>query len=177
MIQAPLQLRDYWVDFIQTQTNKDYDPKSPADLDLESITAEANVKQWPIDQSEESGTVWAVDLVIEQKIPHGKNIPYAFKLDLSGFVAVHPSLSGEKLENVIQVNGPALLFGVAREIIRAATGRGPFAPVLIPSTNFLARLPGSPKEGPGAKELTTKRKSPTNSTKKTAKKKAGTKRS
>jgi preprotein translocase subunit SecB len=51
-----------------------------------------------------------------------------------------------KLQRAMHANGPAMLFGAAREIIRAATGRGPWSAVIIPSTNFLVGLP--PLEAP-----------------------------
>jgi len=70
----------------------------------------------------------------------------------------------------MHANGPAMLFGAAREIIRAATGRGPWPAVIIPSTNFLADLPPleapakAPGEAPGeapapAKKVTAKQAS------------------
>jgi preprotein translocase subunit SecB len=50
----------------------------------------------------------------------------------------------------MHANGPAMLFGAAREIIRAATGRGPWSAVIIPATNFLTDLP--PLEVPAKHE-------------------------
>lgn len=62
-----------------------------------------------------------------------------------GFAPVQLIHDG-KLQRAMHANGPAMLFGAAREIIRAATGRGPWSAVIIPSTNFLVGLP--PLEAP-----------------------------
>ncbi len=163
MIQAPLQLQDYWVDFIQVRTNPDFDPKAAADLDLETLDVQSDVAPIPIENVEKIGTAWMVTLAIRQTIPDKRNIPYEFSLDIAGVVAVHPSYTGEKLANVIQVNGPSMLFGAAREILRAATGRGPYPPVIIPSTNFFQRLPQKPEpaaeEKPPVKKAAAKKKS------------------
>jgi len=145
MKQAPLQLQDYWVDFIQVRANTQYDPLVPPDLDLGSIEIKADVWQHLTELDETRGTSWFVRLQIHQAIPEGLNIPYEFALDITGSIAVHPSFTGEQLERSIEVNGPSMLFGAAREIIRAATGRGPHAPIIIPSANFFQRLPTSEK--------------------------------
>ena len=79
-------------------------------------------------------------------IPEGVNLPYSFALHMHGFVLPSPHLEGAMLKRTVHANGPAILFGAAREIIRAATGRGPWPAVIIPSTNFLTGLP--PLEAP-----------------------------
>jgi preprotein translocase subunit SecB len=141
MILAPLQLSDYWLDSVSVRTNSNFDPKREADLEVDSIKVKSDVKLLKSDNQAEAGTVWMVFLEIRQSLPEGKNIPYEFSLEMCGIVAAHPSLTDEKRERAVQVNGPSMLFGAAREILRAATGRGPYAPVIIPSTNFFQRLP------------------------------------
>lgn len=53
-----------------------------------------------------------------------------------GYVLAQPGFPKEKMQRAVEINGPSMLFGAAREILRAATGRGPYGPVLIPSTSF-----------------------------------------
>jgi len=79
-----------------------------------------------------------------------------------------PVFKEARLKEVVAANAPAMLFGAAREIIRAATGRGPFPPVIIPSTHFLEPKP------PGEKAL--KKKSAKKTGKKKTAKKAGQKK-
>lgn len=173
MILAPLQLRDYWLDTIYVRTNREYSADCPSDLEIDFIEVTSDVKPLKSENTDEIGTVWMVFLSIRQSIPEGKNIPYEFSLEMCGIVAAHPSLTGEKLERAVQVNGPSMLFGSAREILRAATGRGPHAPVIIPSTNFFQRLPLA-DSSPSDKRKETK--SPTATKKTTAKPKAAHKK-
>ena len=173
MIQAPLQLRDYWVDFIQVKANHVFKHQLAPDFDISTIELLSDVKPLEVENPKESGTAWMVNLRIQQKIPKGKNIPYEFALDITGVVAAHPSLDGEKLERAIEVNGPSMLFGAAREILRDATGRGPYAPVIIPSTNFFQRLSeweSDTQKLPASKKTT--KKTARKTAKKTTKKKS-----
>ena len=153
MKQAPLQLLDYWVDYIQVRTNQNFDPAKPEELEIASIELQSKVVQIKHDKSEETGTDWLVSLRIEQPLSENQNIPYSYTLQIEGLVTVHPKFQGSELERQIQVNGPSMLFGSAREIIRAETGRGRFAPIIIPSTNFFQRLP--PKPAPELNDQTT----------------------
>ena len=65
-------------------------------------------------------------------------IPYTFSVILQGIVLALPGdPEGERLERAVKANAPAMLFGAAREMIRALTNRGPHRAIIIPSINFL----------------------------------------
>ncbi|MCC5790412.1 MAG: protein-export chaperone SecB [Opitutales bacterium] len=148
MIPSLFQLLDYWVDFIQVKANPQYDSQNDPQMDFDSIQVNHDVQRFPPpkDMPEENGSLWSVEIQIEQELKTGKNIPYTFSLEMRGIIAVHPSIEKDKLDQQIQVNGPTLLFGAAREIIRAATGRGKFGPVVIPSTRFMGKASDSPTD-------------------------------
>jgi preprotein translocase subunit SecB len=166
MTQAPLQLLDYWAIKTHVDAQPDFEPESPTEIPLQSLDVSSKVKQLKKEAGSKDGTTWLIDLQIEQKPSEGANIPYLFNLHLQGIVTAHPGLKGDTLQRAIHANGPALLFGAGREIIRATTSRGPYQPVIIPATNFLTDLPA-----PKAKKAT--KKSP----KKKAAKKAAKKSS
>lgn len=164
---APLQLADYFLTDLTLQANPDFDSSKPADDPVETLVV---VPRYSQSESEEGlDTKWLVILEISQTIPDGANLPYAFTLRIQGTVIVSSHLVGNKLQRAIHANGPAMLFGAAREIIRAATGRGPWPAVIIPSTNFLVGLP--PLEMPPSDPKTPAPK------KKSAAKKSAAKRS
>lgn len=164
---APLQLLDYFLTELSLKANPNYDSsKPPADC-VESLTV---IPQCACSKEMgDQGTEWIVSLEISQTIPDGVNLPYAFTLRIQGTVAVSPHLSGSLLQRSIHANGPAMLFGAAREIIRAATGRGPWASVIIPSTNFLANLPPLPVVPSPTRESTAPKKTKAARAKKAAK--------
>jgi len=151
MTQSPLQLLDYWAIKIHVDAQADFDPDSTTEIPIQSLEVTPKVRALPQKGDNDNGTTWHIDLHINLKPSEGANIPYLFALHLQGIVSAHPGLKGETLQRAIHANGPALLFGAGREIIRAATGRGPYAPVIIPSTNFLTDLP-APKAKKAAKK-------------------------
>lgn len=136
---APLQLADYFLTDLSLQANPDFDSSKPADDPVETMVVVPSYSQSASEEGQD--TRWLVILEISQTIPDGANLPYAFNLRIQGTVIASPHLSGVKLQRAMHANGPAMLFGAAREIIRAGTGRGPWPAVIIPSTNFLVGLP------------------------------------
>lgn len=144
---APLQLLDYWANSLRMEACPEFDSGSETQLDFESITVHHGVKQIESPDPETNGTRWIVGLSIEQAPCESANIPYTFAVSLQGVVLALPGgPTGERLERAIKANGPAMLFGAAREMIRAATGRGPHSAVIIPSTNFLPAAPPPAEE-------------------------------
>ncbi len=130
---APLQLSDYFVHSIHVDAMPDYDVNKPADLDIEALTVEKKCTP----QDSDGGRRYGIDLVIKQTEIEGKNLPYTYELRMFGLIDVIPdNLDEERMQRLVEINGPSMLFGAAREILRAATGRGPYGPLLIPSTTF-----------------------------------------
>ena len=136
---APLQLLDYFLTELSLKANPDFDGSKPAADCVDSLTVTPQYTSTK--DLGEQGSEWLVSLEIAQTIPEGANLPYAFTLRIQGTVAASPHLTGVRLQRAMHANGPAMLFGAAREIIRAATGRGPWPSVIIPATNFLTGLP------------------------------------
>lgn len=160
---APLQLTDYFITSLNLEANPAFDPGQTSEAKLETLSVHHEVQA--IENKDLEGTEWEVSLRIEQDIPEKHNIPYKFSLQIQGVIFAYPSIPKDRLERAVRANGPAMLFGAAREVIRAATGRGPWPPVIIPSTNFLTGLP--PLE---PKKKTTAPKKAKKTSKKAAKK-------
>lgn len=171
---APLQLTDYFITKLNLEANPDYDLEGKVTADLDTIDVTHNIEHF--ESVDNGGSKWRVIMVIKQIIPKGRNIPYKFELELQGEIFAFPIFKEDRLATVVNANAPAMLFGAAREIIRAATGRGPFPAVVIPSTNF---LPAPQKKTTkkttakkAAKKQTAARKAATKKVAKTSKKKA-----
>ena len=141
---APLQLTDYFLTHLSLESNPEFNSATPADDPVETLKVVPGCDL--SDEKGEQGTEWLVSLEIDQTIPDGANLPYAFSLQIYGFVLASPHIEFAKLKRIVHANGPAMLFGAAREIIRSATGLGRWPAVIIPSTNFLTGLP--PLEAP-----------------------------
>ena len=149
MKQAPLQLIDYWSTYLHVEANPDYDPEQAQPVPLDSLDVNAVVSPGaPLSDPEKQGTEWELQLTIEQTLCEEIQLPYFFKLVMQGALRASPNIPEERLERAVRANGPTMLFGAAREVLRASTSRGPFRPVFLPSTNFLSELPPLvPQEG------------------------------
>jgi len=141
MKQAPLQLIDYHASKLQVVANDNFNSSNPVDSGCDSIKVDLDVTLIEVDL-QDKGSVWQIKLNISQK-SKATDIPYHFAILVTGLILAHPTLPEDRLETIIKANGTALLFGVAREMIRNTTAMGPYEPVILPSTNF---LPADPKK-------------------------------
>jgi preprotein translocase subunit SecB len=129
---APLQLTDYFVLSIHVEALADYNAGKEQDLDVANLQVTENCAP----AGEDKPNRFLVDLIIKQEALESKNLPYSYELHMIGFIEVSPNFPEDRVQRAVETNGPSMLFGAAREILRAATGRGPYGPVLIPSTTF-----------------------------------------
>ena len=153
---APLQLTDYFVLSIHVEALADYDAGKEQDLDVANLQVTENC----VPAGEDKPNRFLIDLVIKQEALEGKNLPYSYELHMIGFIEVSPNFPEDRVQRAVETNGPSMLFGAAREILRAATGRGPYGPVLIPSTTFFkpTDVPAPPL--PSSPTIKTPRKRP-----------------
>jgi len=155
---APLQLTDYFVLSIHVEALADHDPGKEQDLDVANLQVTENC----VPAGEDKPHRFLIDLIIKQEALEGKNLPYSYELHMIGFIEVSPNLPEDRVQRAVETNGPSMLFGAAREILRAATGRGPYGPLLIPSTTFFkqADVPASEATAQPATKVARKRPSP-----------------
>jgi|688.fasta_scaffold37775_6 preprotein translocase subunit SecB len=149
---APLQLTDYFVTSFRVEAAPGFDPSRETDLDIESLRIEKTCLQ----VGEEKDHTFSLVMSISQDLVPGKNLPYSYEIQLVGTISAHPDFPKDMLRRAVEVNGPSMLFGSAREILRAATGRGPYGQLLIPSTTFFK--PANPPAKKAAKKVTGKKK-------------------
>jgi preprotein translocase subunit SecB len=81
---------------------------------------------------------WRCELTIKSKLDPKLYYPYAFVITYVGLFRVSEKFPSERVELLVQTNGPALLYSAAREMLTSLTGRGMFPVVLLPSVTFLS---------------------------------------
>ena len=62
---------------------------------------------------------------------------YLIDLEVIGFFDVHCEYPEEKVKTLVSVNGPAVLYGSAREMVSNLTARGPHEMVDLPTVSFI----------------------------------------
>jgi preprotein translocase subunit SecB len=147
---SPLELLSYYIESLRFDTMSDF----PADVappqlrceDIEWDLAKANL--------EESTCAYRLSL---QLPPRDNCFPYTFEIVVVGRFRVDArQFQGEAAERLTDTNGPAVLFGAAREAIASVTGRGPYPPLCLPSITFYG-MQGGLKDEAGAKAISPER--------------------
>jgi preprotein translocase subunit SecB len=133
MRSSPLQLLRYFVEEISCTSNPSYDVEKDIEVLPDQFRVDTNVTP-PGDN--ELGS-WTVQLLIRQQIGSNQNFPYEFTLSMIGFFICTKNLPDSwSQEYFVRINGSSLLYGVAREIIRATTARGPWSDLIVPTLSF-----------------------------------------
>ena len=81
---------------------------------------------------------WHVSLGVEQAEDKDGGCPfYTFSFEVSGLFSVDKDYPAEKTEQLIRVNGAAVLYGAIREMAANLSARGPYPPVNLPTVTFV----------------------------------------
>lgn len=143
---ALLQLDNYFVSELVFSANKNFQLAEPSTLPVSDLFVE------PRCLLTEQGN-WQVSLRIQYQPAPGVNFPYSFTLELVGFFETVEGLDAERAERIIKTNATSMLYGASREIIRAATSRGPYVAVILPSVSFYeAKPPVAPNQADANQE-------------------------
>lgn len=67
----------------------------------------------------------------------GSKTPFVLEIVLSGFFQFNHEISDEDLDPIAHVNMAAILFPFLRQVVADTTTKGGFAPLLLPSVNFV----------------------------------------
>jgi preprotein translocase subunit SecB len=136
---SPIQLLDYQVTSLNVEACASFNRDQPIDLNPADVEVSALTKR--LDHADEPR--WAVTLSLRLEPVEEKNIPYRLSIDMVGLVTAIAQNVDETIRHAVEVNGPSMLFGAAREILRDATARGPHGPILIPSASFFTAPPSA----------------------------------
>ena len=146
---------DYWVVGLSLMANPDFDADKPTDLAFEDI--EIDDEAIP----DKDGRIWTVCLHVGQQMVPGKNAPYSFSIGIQGRFEVLDGYGGNA-EWLVRTNGPSMLFGTAREILRTMMKSGPHDAMLLPTVSFYRPpqedAPPPPPSPPAPKKRTRRRK-------------------
>jgi preprotein translocase subunit SecB len=131
MATPPLDLQNYFLTELQFSANKHFDPNKPLGAKQEHFACSPTFLPDPGNPRH-----YQVALTVKHPPNESVNYPYTFALEIVGFFEVREGYPPEGLERMVRITAPSLLYGVAREVVRAATGRGPFPHVIIPTVSF-----------------------------------------
>ena len=135
---SPLILKQYFVTNFSFKATIP-DVASQDDLVKLMVGTHSNITtQVETAKNEENNRLWKVVLRVMVRPSEGSTFcPYVIDAELLGFFEVHQSVDEPAIVDMVTCNGPAVLFGAARELILFNTGRGPMPPFMLPSVTFI----------------------------------------
>lgn len=150
-MKSPLELERYFVSDQAVTTRNVFSP----DKEIETRVEEYSVSNEAIRLSaaEDQPEKWQVTVHIKHEPAKETNFPYDFRLTIVGiFRCIIEKADPAHIERLMKINGSSMLYGMAREIIRANTERGPWNGIVIPTYSFYEPKPSdeTTTEGPGA---------------------------
>lgn len=80
--------------------------------------------------------------------------PYYILLDISGFLGFAEGTDEETIRRMIGINGPVIIYGVARGIVAQATANGRHGKFVLPTVNFLKGIKEKPARKPKTPQKT-----------------------
>lgn len=135
---SPLDLHYYFTSSVSFSVNKDFKSSGPI-LPGDDLHIEVDVR----DLNDPGQPQWLVTLLVRQHASEEQ--PYSFSIELEGYFSVIRRLDEAETQKLLRTNGAAILYGVAREIIRSLTSQGPYMAAFLPSVGF---RPPSPESTP-----------------------------
>src|SRR4051812_26778680 len=113
---AQISLTNYFVSEIQYTANPDFDSSVGSPIAISDYEITPRSRPQSDDRRE-----WEVGLRIGLPMLADRNLPCSLLIDIIGSVHVDQTLREEYIDRFININGVALVFGAAREIVRAIT--------------------------------------------------------
>ncbi len=131
---AQISLIEYFATDLVLGTNHTFAPDKPVKFDDKDLQVDVAIKQ--NGQAPRDGTRWQVTIEIRHQPAPEVNFPYSYRVVLVGQFGIGPGVQPEDEERFVKIQGASVLYSMAREIVRALTGRGPYRPVILPTVSF-----------------------------------------
>lgn len=128
---SPLQLEAYFVTDLHFSINKNFDAQKGAEIKDTDVSANFDMAI-----NAENNRLCQLTLKLQFQPAAEANTPYRFTIEMLGAFRVLEVYPEEKQDRLLRVNGPSMLFGIAREIVRDITARGPYPALILPSVSF-----------------------------------------
>ncbi len=136
---ASISLLEYFATDLVLGTNHAFASDKPVQFDDKEFIVDVAAKQ--NDKAPRTGNRWQVTLDVRHQPAPGVNFPYSYRVVMVGQFGVSDNVKPEDEERFVRIHGASVLYGMAREIVRALTGRGPYRSVIIPTVSFYEQKP------------------------------------
>jgi preprotein translocase subunit SecB len=139
----PLQLEAHFFTKVEVEANQSFQPEAEEKAES-GIQTEVQVAQ-----HQDNPRRWQVTLEVTLGT-NDKEVPYKISLKCVGFFEVAEEMEEKHAPLLVRTNGAAILYSSAREFLLLITGRGPWGPYYLPTTNFLGPFKAEEEKEPSA---------------------------
>lgn len=137
-MKSPIELDRYYVSDQAFTARSTFSSEQAIKTRVEEYTVSHQVLRLSHDENEQ----WEVTVSIKHQPALETNFPYDFRLSIVGiFRCTVADAKPEFVERIMKINAASILYGMAREIIRANTERGPWSGIVIPTFSFYEPKP------------------------------------
>jgi preprotein translocase subunit SecB len=133
---SPLRLDRHFFTKVHLDAHPDANPETKGEIHTEVDLAVAS----------DDPRSYQLTLRLKLLSPPDKKAPYTAEVHVVGFVHVTDGWPDPGVQQLVQVNGPALLYGAAREMLCNLTARGPWPMLCLHSVTFVE--PKAPQQLP-----------------------------
>jgi preprotein translocase subunit SecB len=130
---SPLQLDSYFLKSMHFELKSGFDRVSTGDM----VPPDLEIGVVSVERNPENPAQWRFEVSLELPDEPDNKFPYTVATTLVGVFTVNEHYPEEHAERLARVNGPAVLYSSAREIVASITGRSPYPKLLIPSVTFI----------------------------------------
>ena len=133
-MQSRLNINEYFVEELQVKTNPNY--KKLKKEDKGEISTSIGIKR----KGKEPLFMIQMKIELNKSQKAFSSAPYYIFLEISGFFSFVPEVDEETIKKMIGLNGPAILYGVARGVVAQATANCRHGKFILPTVNFVEAM-------------------------------------
>lgn len=133
-MQSLLNIDEYFVEELRVRANPEY--KKAAKDETGEINATVSLKR----KGNEPAFMISMRIEINKSKKTFSSSPYYILLDITGFFTFQEGTDEETIKKMIGLNGPVLLYGIARGLVGQATANFRNGKFILPTLNLVEVL-------------------------------------
>jgi len=140
---SPLRLEQYYIRELGYAIKESFVDRQNNDLPPTAPDISATVS---CSRLSDEGRRWRIELTITSDDAISIQAPYSIRTALVGLFSVDDNYPEERLDALVTINGPSVLYSAAREALLMVTSRSGYPAMMLPTVLFIP--PNAPVQQP-----------------------------
>lgn len=137
---SPLRLEESSLEKVEFLASPDFSPDDLNSADLPSLYQEWKLgcEITRLERKGKEGPPYGIRMRVHmgEGLSEGAKAPFKFSIEMIGIFSILESVPEANRIRLLEVNGPAVLYGSIREILHTLTARSHLPPLLLPTVTF-----------------------------------------